>query len=285
VFFNYNHFHGALRTADNREANLNRGVVGFESILLNDTLVPELWSLEVRVPFSSGLNSDQVVSPTADNIGGEFGNVSLAMKRLLFQGDEIAASAGLAVIFPTGQDTRLFTATGTLSTVIENEAYYLQPFVGVLWTPDSCFFAQFAAQASFDACGNTVDYLRVQTPFEGVIQDQALLFLDASFGYWLFHDPCCSSLITGVAPMVELHYNTTMQDADLVDAGDTGLVPLGEDQVTDFRGRFDVFNLTGALRLELAGRSYLTLLGVFPLRTGDDKLFDAEFGVQFSRTY
>jgi hypothetical protein len=280
VFFNYNQFHNALLTADGRDANFNRGVLGFET-----TFLDELWSFEFRFPFGSGLNSDQIVSPVADNVSGEIGNVSLALKRLLYQSDTLAASAGIGFVLPTGPDTRLFDFSGLEFLHVENEAWYLQPFLGLLWTPNEAFFTQLAAQASFDARGNTVNFVQVPGPREGVIQDQTLVFLDASFGYWLFRDPSSSAIVTGMAPMIELHYNTTIQDPDLVDAGQTGLAPLDFDQVTNFRGRLDVLNLTGALRMEIAGQSYLTVFGVLPLRTDDDKLFDSEFGIQYARLY
>ena len=51
------------------------------------------------------------------------------------------------------------------------------------------------------------------------------------------------------------------------------------------------FEMTLAVRgesdaaMEIAGRSYLTIFGVAPLRGDSDKLFDAEFGVQYSRLF
>ena len=150
--------------------------------------------------------------------------------------------------------------------------------------PTTRLFSQFVAQANFDVSGSTVTYLGQSER----LHEQSLLFLDLSMGYWIYqtkrHDFC----LTGIAPMIELHYNTTLEDADVVDAADadsTGSTARGFDTVTNFRNRLDVLNLTGAVRLELAGTSYLTFFGVAPLRSGDDKLFDAEFGVQFSRFY
>jgi hypothetical protein len=246
-----------------------------------------MMSLEFRFPFGSGLNGDQVVDPTANNVSNEIGNIAFALKGLLLQRETVALSAGLGLVLPTGPDTNLFGAGNQgLVMTMENEAYYLQPFLGLWYNPDDQFFAQFAAQLDFDAHGNPVNFVAAGGPQDGVIQDQTLLFLDASFGYWLFHYPNSGGIITGVAPMIELHYNTTLEDSDIVDSTDVD--PAGSfvtGTITNFRGRLDVMNLTGALRLELAGTSYLTFFGVAPLRSGDDQLFDVEFGVQFSRFY
>ena len=272
IFVNYNHFHRALRTADGREANLNRMTMGLEKTFYDD-----IFSVEVRAPFSTGLNADQYVVQNFDNVGAEFGNVAMAIKALLYRDDTFAASAGVGMVFPTGPDTRLFDFNSVEVLNVSNDAYYLQPFVGAWWTPNDRLFGQFAVQADFDTTGNKIDLIRVGTGPEGTLQDQALLYMDASFGYWLFHDPSSDAVITGIAPMVELHHNTTIEDPD-------SLV-VGPDTFTNPAGRLDVMNLTGALRFELAGISYLTVFGVAPLRDNEEKLFDAEFGVQYTRLY
>ena len=58
----------------------------------------------------------------------------------------------------------------------------------------------------FDSLG--VDAIWM-TPF----QEQNLMYVDAQFGVWLYHDHC-ARYVTGVAPVVELHYSTTMNDTD-----------------------------------------------------------------------
>lgn len=272
VFFNYNHFHNALITADGRDANLDRGTLGIER-----TFLDQLWSVEFRLPFSSGLNNDQFVIPNANNVANELGNIAFALKRLMFRTDTLATSIGMGMVLPTGPTARLYDFSGSLVTTLENEAFYLQPFVGAWWTPNDRFFAQFAAQLDFDTHGNTVDFVRVGSGPEGILQDQTLLFLDASFGYWLFHDPYSDGVVTGLAPMIELHHNTTLTDSDIL--------VVGSDTITNPNNRLDVMNLTGAIRLELAGTSYLTAFGVVPLRAGEEKLFDAEFGIQYTRFY
>jgi hypothetical protein len=284
VFFNFNHFHNALRTANGNDAHLDRGVAGIEK-----TFLDQWWSFECRLPFMSGLNGDQVInSATANNVSNEVGNVGLALKTLLFQDATMAASIGLGAVLPSGSDSRVFDNPGatTPAIVVENEAYYLQPFAGLWWAPTDRFFSQYVIQADFDTRGNSVSVRSggVLTP-QGVIQDQTLLFLDASFGYWLIRDPYSDRVITGFAPMIEFHHSTTMQDTDIVDFSNAvGGGARARNDVSNPNNRQDVLNLTGALRLEIAGRSYLTFAGVTPLRRGE-KLFDTEFSIQYTRFY
>ncbi len=53
------------------------------------------------------------------------------------------------------------------------------------------------------------------------MQDQSLLFLDMSVGYWVYRAQN-APFLKGVAPMVELHYTTTLQSPDEAPAGDFG---------------------------------------------------------------
>jgi hypothetical protein len=108
------------------------------------------------------------------------------------------------------------------------------------------------------------------------LQNQSLLFLDYSMGYWLHRDARCRCL-TGVAPIIELHYTTSMQDLDLGPFAGRGIF------VEDLRR--DVLNLTGGFYFELGGTSALKVAGVAPLREGADKLFDAELSVQYVRRF
>lgn len=270
LFFNYSHFHNALLTADGRAANLNRGTFGLEK-----TFFQGLTSVEVRAPLLSGLNSNQTFDPVADNVSNEFGNIALAFKLLLLERSCYSVSAGLGIVLPTADDTVVADSVGNPVFRMENEAVYLQPFIGLSYTPNERLFWQTFAQLDFDTGGNTAELIGVSS---GNIRDQNLLFLDTSIGYWLFHNPCNGRILTGLAPIAELHYSTTIEDSE-------ELILSGGDVITNPNNRLDVLNLTGGLRMEILGDSYLTLAGVAPLREDGDKLFDAEFGVQFMRKY
>ena len=276
-FVNYNHFSNAVIRSDGPGADVDRAVFGLEK-----TFRDGLWSFEFRIPFASGLDADQARFD-GDNLATEFGNVAFALKRLVYGSPTLAAAVGLGMVIPTAEDATLsWTPADAPIVIIENEALYLQPFFGVLWTPNERVFTQLFAQLDFDTNGNTVRVPRWQgqggTP--GVIQDQSLLYLDYSFGYWLFRDPCSCRCLTGLAPMLELHYTTTLQDSDTIYPG-----LYQTDVVTNFYNRQDVLNLTAGLCLELRGTSYLRVSAVAPLKDDGDRVFDGEINAQFVARY
>jgi len=271
-FVNYNHFRNALLTLDGREANLDRAVFGLEK-----TFHDGQFSFEVRVPFANGLNSVQVSDSTANNVATEFGNIAFALKALLHRGPYVSWSAGLGMVIPTAEDSQVFGGFDELFLTVENEAFYLQPFLGMLWTPNDRLFGQFVTQLDFDTTGNRVNFVGTDQS-SGVIRDQTLLFMDASFGYWLYRNQRSGGCITGVAPMLELHYTDTIEDSNRV--GDS----FGN-ALSNPNNRQDILNITGGCRFELFSRSYVTVAAVAPLKGGANHLFDAEVAVQYVGLY
>ena len=117
------------------------------------------------------------------------------------------------------------------------------------------------------------------------LEDQTLLFLDFSAGYWL-HRNRCARVFRGLAPMLELHYTTALEDQDYgAFEGVTLFRAQGGPTLFVEDARRDVLNITGGLYLELTRLSSLKIGAVAPLRDGSDKLFDSEIGVQFVRRY
>jgi hypothetical protein len=123
------------------------------------------------------------------------------------------------------------------------------------------------------------------TVVTGTWQDQTLLHIDVGGGYWLYRDCCCCSrAITGVAAIAELHYTTALDNTDV----ETGGVVGAGTQTFDLRNtanRIDVINVTAGMHFELAHCSTLRVATALPLRTGDNRWFDAEVLVQFARRF
>ena len=162
---------------------------------------------------------------------------------------------------------------------VQNDAVHLLPFVACSSASDNGFFCHAFAQLDVAANGNrviTMDALGMGS--EGKLSPQTLLYLDASIGRWLYRDPC-GQVLTGLAAAFELHYTTTIGDADVVP-----LFPafgaLGIDE-----NRFDVFNFTVGLHAELFNQTDLRVAGVLPLRSGDDRFFDAEVQAALIRRF
>ena len=268
VFFNYNYFNNAPFTATG--VNVHRFTPGFEK-----TFLDRMCSFEMRFPFASTLDSNIIVDGSNDTSAAEFGNLHLALKALLFRDEILAISAGLGISEPTADDIRVAAFNGAPLVRFKNEAVHLQPFLGTLYTPNERFFAQGFAQLDFDANGNELhaNTRGAGLRHVGTIHDQTLLYLDGSLGYWLYHCPDASQFVTGLAPMVELHLNTTINDPDFVQAGTL--------QVQSGPGNFSTLNFTCGLNVELRQRSSMLFGLVIPIG-GDDQPFDFEASVLFN---
>ncbi len=270
VFFDYNHFHNALLTANGGTISLNRYTFGFEKTFYDGNA-----SLELKAPIEGGLNEVQFLTgSTADNEGTIFGTLAITPKVLLFKRDNWAMSGGLAIGLPTSPDAELNSSPNTTFRVFD-DSVHLAPFLGLLLQPNDHWFSISYLQLDFDANGNRVTSDAIP---EGRLRDPTLMYVDCSVGYWLFYDPPSQSggqYLTGVAPIVELHYTTTLQNAEGVG---TIIRPASP--------RVDVLNITGGLFFKIGPTAGLTVGAVAPLRTRpSDKEFDAEVLVQFNRWF
>jgi hypothetical protein len=252
------------------DSNIDRYIVGIEHMYLDD-----LASVEVRMPFASSFDFAGGVFAVD---GGNVGNLQVVLKYLLHSDDISALGAGLAMDIPTGSDVAVVTDGQPLE--IENDAWHLMPYLGLALS-DDVVFVQFFSQLDFAASGNDV-----RAPvFGGEVPqftDQNLLFLDLSVGHWLYRDPDAFAL-TGLAGIAELHYTTSIQDADQV------IVPRQNARpavIGNTFNRFDVLNLTAGFDAEIANTTSLRVAAALPLEGDlDERFFDAELQVQINRRY
>jgi hypothetical protein len=288
VYFMYNHFHNAWTTQTSAlgpfaESHVDRYTFGIEKTFFDDC-----WSVEARMPFSHRFRFDNNnLAFPFDIEGGEIGNLSVYLKALLWASEQTAVVAGLGADFPTGSSvTGTFTSgLGSLDTYrVNNDAYHLLPYLGVLSVPrDNLFFHGFA-QLDIAANGNRVQVVDIAaaTPFSGVLTEQNLLHLDVSAGRWFYRNPNARYL-SALAGLVELHYTTTLQDADIIAATIPDILPR------DYRfgntyNRMDVLNLTIGLDAEV-GLTNVRVGAVFPLSDGTNQVFDSEIQVQINRRF
>lgn len=285
VYLLYNHFHNAITTdefalpttdangittnlnvlARRRIQSLNRFTLGFEK-----TFEDGQSSAEFRLPLIGDLQ--QTAGLDSQSEGGNVGNFSVILKRLFFTTDDFALALGLGINLPTGSD-----ATGRVGDVgweVNNQAVYFLPFVGIAGSPFDDVFYQAFAQLDVAGSGNPTEISDFRGSREiGKLNDQTLLFLDATGGVWLYRNP--ESRLAGIASILELHYTTTMQDADMVGtlAGrGNSLLIFG-----NCDNQLDIVNGTVGLHTVLQNGTTIRVGGVFPLQQGDDnRLFDAE---------
>ena len=263
VFFNYNHFHNAIRNLNGPNQSLDRFTFGVEK-----TFLDRLASVELRLPLAAGLDSHQDID-NPDARGTELGNLGLAVKFNLLSGEDWIIAAGSSLTVPTGDDYELLYGNARVLSV-SNDAVHFAPFLGWLTLVGKKSFLQGFVQFDFDLNGNDVhtDY----GGYEGVFQDQNLLFVDIAAGHWLHrsHDP--RAYLAGVAAIAELHYTSTLNDSDWVGG------------LTNPFNRMDVLNATGALHIQ-SGLTSLRIGGAAPLRSDEERLFDAEVILQLNRLF
>lgn len=169
--------------------------------------------------------------------------------------------------------------------IIENDAYHLSPFIGYLLTPTDRLFMQGFVQYDFGSSGNDMSF----TPVNGgvveptqraVLFDQRLWQFDIAAGYWIYQNPDAGWL-RGLAPIVELHYTTTENNADVQQFTNPN---AGYNSFTgNTLNRLDILNMTLGTALQIGDRGNVSAGFAFPLNRGDHNfLFSWEFLLQFN---
>lgn len=273
VFGLYHHFDDALQSSSpngafaTRSANLDRFTAGVEKTFFEGNA-----SVELRMPLSVPVT---LSSPGSNYRMESVGDFVVTFKGLLYADDSQAVALGLAVNTPTGSDLTVNLPTGGVSDfTLKNDAVHLIPFLAYQAAPTEDFFFNGFLQFDTPTNSNTV---RVRdsatTSVEDVaVKTQTLMFVDASFGYWLFRDPD-ADFLTGLASVLELHYTTALNDADFVQDSKR-IVTFGAGN-----NRFDVINLTAGLQANIAESTTVRVGYVTPLRGGDNRFFDHEITV------
>ena len=270
VFFNYNHFQNALDGAvaggGSRSFPIDQYTIGVEK-----TFFDELWSVELRLPFS---RTPQVTGNDLAVDTGDVGNLAVVVKRLLFATETTAVGVGLPIGTPTGSDVTGQALVSNFS--VSNDAIHLAPFIGFVNAPNDRVFCEGFLQVDVATQGNRIIYGGNNI---GRLDEQTLLYLDLSMGYWLYRNPY-AEFLTGLAGVVEYHYTTTLQNADLV-GGTDGNQFL---QFGNAYNRQDISNITLGLHTEL-GQTTVRVGAAVPLGGVSNRLFDAEFQISANRFF
>ncbi len=270
IFFNYNHFQNALDGAvaggRTKSFPIDQYTIGVEK-----TFFDELWSVELRLPFS---RTPQVTGTDLAVDTGDVGNLAVIVKRLLFATETTAVGVGLPIGTPTGSDVTGQALVSSFS--LSNDAVHLAPFIGIVNAPNDRVFCEGFLQVDVATQGNRIIYGGNNI---GRLDEQTLLYLDFSMGYWLYRNPY-APFLTGLAGVVEYHYTTTLQNADLV-GGTDGNQFL---QFGNAYNRQDISNITIGLHTEL-NQTTIRVGAAVPLGGVSNRLFDAEFQISANRFF
>ncbi len=127
----------------------------------------------------------------------------------------------------------------------------------------------------------------------GTIEDQTLMNIDVGAGYWIYQNPHART-VKGVAALAELHYTTTLEDADIVVVPETPITtglggspfnrvgPLDQPRLGNVANRVDFLNLTLGSTILIGNNATLAGGYVVPLRDDLDRTFDGELNVQLN---
>ncbi len=229
---------------------------GFEKTILSGGA-----SIEVRGPMSN-----------VDTIGGQFGDLGIALKGLLINQRDLAISTGMSMNVPTAPNSVTMTglhSSGPQTIAIENQSVHLLPFLGALWMPSCRFFAQGYVQVDADASGNEV--LAGFTAFPplksiGRLYDPAFLYVDLGAGYWLRRGDC-SRWISGIACMGEIHVNQSLEPGGVISNFVVPLPPMN----------YSFVDFTAGVHLDVGRQCNVTVGYVAPLTGGPERDFNGEF--------
>ena len=268
VIFDYDYYNNVPLSSSG--ADVHRFSVGFEKTCLDG-----LMSLEVRVPFASTLNSDVTTSGLgSDRV--ELGDVHFTLKALLYGGPVVNVAAGLGIDVPTADDVRVFDSFGHEVLVVKNQSVILTPYIAYLVTPtDRCFFQNWV-EFGFATNGNPVSANLTSSGLQSIgrLDDQDLCQIDAQLGYWLVRREDDSTLLSGLAPFVELHYNTTLGNAEQLQSSSS---IIGAEA-----GHTDELNLSAGFMARIGDCLQLAVGAVVPLLGNDERTFDWQVGVHGS---
>jgi len=274
LFLNYSMFDGVPLSPGG--ISVHRITPGFEK-----TFHDGMSSFEMKVPMAVTLDSVTALDGPTDASSREFGNLALTLKRLVLLRRNLAVSVGMTLAVPTADDLNVTLADGTPLVQIENEAVHLEPFFGVLWTPNDRFFAHGFMQWDVAANSNPVamanqQYPQVSSAFThvGDIHDTTFQYVDVGIGQWLYRG--CGTL-TGLAWTTELHWNRSLEGADYVVSDN---LQVGESIET-----FELFNVTVGAHLEFCRNTTVTVGFTTPLGGGRDRQFDGEFRLLVNRRF
>lgn len=252
--FNYNYFN----QVSGGVGNVNRYSAGMEQTFFGGRS-----SVEVLVPMASTLDVDQIAGGIRST-DTQFGDLSLIFKTLLVESDDFVIAGGIGLAVPTASDARVFNTSGQQIIDLEHQSTHLLPYLGMVHNYDSGLYWQSFVQLDIDLNGNPIsaDLTGQNLQSAGVLQDQTLMFVDFGLGYWLRN---LGEGSLAVAATAEMHWAGTLQDADIVKAGNLN--------ITSLVNRYDVLNLTLGASILVNDRFTLRPAFVIPL---NDKQFDYE---------
>jgi hypothetical protein len=328
-FFQYSEQFSLDRYTLGGEKTFWDGMMSFEMRLpLENRLTSQPFTYDVLDPpfFLDPTFFPPGFIPIGGGTRGELGNISLILKALLVERSDCAISAGLGLTLPTAQDVEyLITTDDTLvfpsipgleadSSVLldvfaSNETVYISPFLAWLCQPNPRFFHQGFLQvevaanpSSIVVAGDGLNDFFFNNVFLGTLDwrtpfptgrtnlfAQTLMRLNLGCGYNLIeYRP--ADLVQQLTAMFEVHYTTTLQDANVSSIpvfveGSLGTIPVQSIEFGNPLNRVDIVNVVAGLSARM-GNWVVTNGFVAPVSSDEEKRgFDFEYNLQIQRPF
>jgi hypothetical protein len=239
---------------------------------IEKTFFDQRASLEVRFPFAATIDSDQDVGMFGSSHDAQFGNIHLTLKGLAYRDPVFNIAAGLGIDVPTADDARV-SFNGRELVRVHNDEVVLTPFIAYLVTPNDRLFFQnwFAVDIVTNSNEVTADPIFNGLTNVGRLRDQNVLQIDAQLGYWLYRSEQ-SGWLTALAPFLELHYNSSVNDPGSVQFGPVSLAPSSK--------HFDELNMSVGVVAQVGENATFYLGAVFPLKEDTNRSFDYQLGLR-----
>ena len=266
--FNYDFFSNTPLTAGGFD--VHRFAPGIEKTFLDQQA-----SIEIRVPFASTLNP----VGSMDGISSRdavIGNIYTTLKYLAYSSQTLNVATGLGVSIPTSPDLVVNGMNGSEFLRVKNESLAFVPYLAFIYTPTREFFWQNWISLSMDSTGSPVLANLDGTGSKplGRFRDQSVLALDTHLGYWLITPGSGDGFIQGLAPFIELHYNTSISNGGQIFSN--GFVFATGDN------RYDELNMATGVAMYLDRNLLVSGSLSLPLKTGGDRFFDYQLGLRMS---
>ena len=277
--------------------------------------------------FSIIAPSFGVVDPLVSDSNGRevaLGNISTIFKMLLTERETFALSGGVGFTLPTARDVNYQLAVDgevefpnspgviadeavAFQAVFANETVYISPFLAWVYAPQAARWfhqgfmqVEVAANPSrvtvdgdgatlfLDSVGNPIGFYDYFTPVpvRADLFSQSLMRLNLGWGY-IFSQNLNPDRYRRVAGLFELHYTTTLQDANLTNIplttqSSVGTVPLQTITIGNQDNRTDILNAATGVSIEV-GSWVFTNGVVAPIQNCCG--FDFEYNTQVQRRF
>lgn len=266
---------------ENRDNHLYRYTFGFEKTFMQGrasfSLVVPIFTQDpglITSEDSSAISPSQPISTTSVNVGdsSDWGDLTITLKYALIQNRCSVLSTGLSITPPTGPDTLggvdpvtvllnpaladedesggIISGAFTIEDQFIGHDGTIQPFLSFIRRYNSGWFVH-----GFSA---------LDIPFDG--NDSTIWFNDLGIGYQIQRGGCCR--ITSIAPTLELHVNTPINNETRVVGMRSDVDYLGQGFFTDQADvvqLHDQVNLTAGTILGVGRNKSLALGVVVPL--------------------